>query len=163
MIEWPVDQRTITRRYTDQAIQFVEAHQDEPFSCTLPHSMPHIPLYVPEDALRSRSGQRLHLRDRTHRCRNRQADESRARIGIRPNSTYVVFTTDNGPWLQFKNHGGSAKPLRAGKGTTFEGGQRVPCIMWAPGRIPAGTSTNAMASTMDLLPTIAAITESKLP
>jgi arylsulfatase A-like enzyme len=78
-------------------------------------------------------------------------------------NTYIIYTTDNGPWLQFKNHGGSAGPLRAGKGTTFEGGQRVPCIMWAPGKIPAGSSTNAFTTTMDLLPTIAAITESKLP
>ena len=72
--------------------------------------------------------------------------------------TLIVYTSDNGPWLQFKNHGGSAGPLRAGKGTTFEGGQRVPCIMWAPGRIPAGTSSNAFATNMDLLPTIASVT-----
>ena len=162
MIEWPVDQRTITRRYTDQAIQFVEAHQDEPFFLYLPHSMPHIPLYVPEDAYDPDPANAYtcvieHIDAEIGRLMNRVRE-----LGL-AESTYVVFTTDNGPWLQFKNHGGSAKPLRAGKGTTFEGGQRVPCIMWAPGRIPAGTSTNAMASTMDLLPTIAAITESKLP
>jgi arylsulfatase A len=78
-------------------------------------------------------------------------------------NTYVIYTTDNGPWLPYKHHGGSAGPLRDGKATAFEGGQRVPCIMWAPGRIPAGSETNALASTIDLLPTIAAITKTPLP
>ncbi|MHB1309058.1 MAG: sulfatase-like hydrolase/transferase [Limisphaerales bacterium] len=81
-------------------------------------------------------------------------------------ATYVIFTTDNGPWRGFKHHAGSAGPLRDGKMSTFEGGQRVPCIMWAPGHIPAGTVCEALASTMDLLPTIptiAAITGTPLP
>jgi arylsulfatase A-like enzyme len=78
-------------------------------------------------------------------------------------NTYVIFTSDNGPWLTFRHHGGSAGPLRDGKMSTFEGGQRVPCIMWAPGRIPAGTGCGALASTIDLLPTIAAITGTPLP
>jgi arylsulfatase A-like enzyme len=78
-------------------------------------------------------------------------------------NTYVIYTSDNGPWLPFKNHGGSAKPLRDGKGTNFEGGQRVPCVMWAPGRIPAGTTCDKLASTIDLLPTIAKIVDAPLP
>jgi arylsulfatase A-like enzyme len=77
-------------------------------------------------------------------------------------NTYVIYTSDNGPWLQFKNHGGSAGPLREGKGTTFEGGQRVPCVMWGPGRIPAGTECDQLVGTIDLLPTIASITGSPL-
>ena len=76
--------------------------------------------------------------------------------------TYVIYTSDNGPWLQFKNHGGSAGPLRAGKGTTFEGGQRVPCVMWGPGRIPAGTECDELIGTIDMLPTIAALTDTPL-
>ena len=85
--------------------------------------------------------------------------------GTRPGSinTYVIYTSDNGPWLQFKNHGGSAGPLREGKGTTFEGGQRVPCVMWGPGRIPAGTACDELVGTIDMLPTIAALTGSPLP
>ena len=83
-------------------------------------------------------------------------------LGLSEN-TWIIYTSDNGPWLRFKNHAGSAAPLRDGKGTTFEGGQRVPCIVWAPGRVEAGTSTDAFTSTIDLLPTIAAITETKLP
>ena len=75
----------------------------------------------------------------------------------------MIYTSDNGPWLQFKNHGGSAGPLRDGKGTTFEGGQRVPCVMWGPGRIPAGTECDELMGTIDLLPTIAALTHTELP
>ena len=76
--------------------------------------------------------------------------------------TYVIYTTDNGPWLSFKHHGGSAGPLREGKGTTFEGGQRVPCLMRGPG-IPAGTVCEDLTGTIDVLPTIAAITGKPLP
>ena len=78
-------------------------------------------------------------------------------------NTYVVFTSDNGPWLKFKHHGGSAGPLRDGKMSTFEGGHRVPAIVWAPGRIPPGTQTDALASTIDVLPTIASLTGTPLP
>ncbi len=162
IIEMPVDQRTITRRYTDKAIEFVNSNKDQPFFLYLPHSMPHIPLYVPEDAYDADP-------KNAYKCVIEHIDAEVGRLvqtvrdlGLSEN-TYIIYTSDNGPWLQFKNHGGSAGPLRAGKGTTFEGGQRVPCVMWAPGRIPAGTSTDAFASTMDLLPTIAQIKKSKLP
>jgi arylsulfatase A len=162
IIELPVDQRTITRRYTDKAIEFITANKEQPFFLYLPHSMPHIPLYVPEDVYDADP-------QNAYTCVIEHIDAEVGRVvktvkdlGLADN-TYIIFTTDNGPWLQFKNHGGSAGPLRAGKGTTFEGGQRVPCVMWAPGKIPAGTSTSAFATTMDLLPTIAAITKSELP
>ncbi len=162
IVELPVDQRTITRRYTDKAIEFITANKENPFFLYLPHSMPHIPLYVPDDVYDADP-------QNAYTCVIEHIDAEVGRIaktvrdlGLAEN-TYIIYTTDNGPWLQFKNHGGSADPLRSGKGTTFEGGQRVPCVMWAPGRIPAGTSTNAFASTMDLLPTIAAITKTKLP
>jgi len=77
-------------------------------------------------------------------------------------NTYVIYTTDNGPWLRFLHHGGSAGPLREGKGTTFEGGQRVPCVMRGPG-IPAGSVCNELTGTIDILPTIAALTGKPLP
>ncbi|HCQ31959.1 MAG TPA: arylsulfatase, partial [Verrucomicrobiales bacterium] len=77
-------------------------------------------------------------------------------------NTYVIYTTDNGPWLPFRHHGGSAGPLRDGKGSTFEGGQRVPCVMRGPG-IPAGTVCSELTGTIDILPTIAAITGTSLP
>jgi arylsulfatase A len=77
-------------------------------------------------------------------------------------NTYLIYTTDNGPWLPFRHHGGSAGPLREGKGTTFEGGQRVPCVMRGPG-IPAGSVCDELTGTIDILPTIAAITGKPLP
>ncbi|MGB7323880.1 MAG: sulfatase [Rubripirellula sp.] len=162
IIELPVDQRTITRRYTDRAIDFVKSNQDKPFFLYLPHSMPHIPLYVPDDAYDPDPANAYtcvieHIDAEVGRLADTVRD-----LGL-SEKTYIIYTTDNGPWLQFKNHGGSADPLRAGKGTTFEGGQRVPCVMWAPGRIPAGTSTDAFVTTMDLLPTIASIAGSDLP
>ncbi|MEL7496740.1 MAG: sulfatase [Planctomycetota bacterium] len=162
IVELPVDQRMVTRKYTDAAIEFITANKNNPFFLYLPHSMPHIPLYVPDDVYDPNPENAYtcvieHIDAETGRIINKVKE-----LGLEKN-TYIIYTTDNGPWLQFKNHGGSAKPLRSGKGTTFEGGQRVPCVMWAPGRIPAGTETSAFASTMDLLPTIAAITESQLP
>jgi arylsulfatase A-like enzyme len=162
IIEIPVNQRTITRRYTDRAISFITENKDKPFFLYLPHSMPHIPLFVPEDA---------NDPDPKHAYKavieHIDAEVGRIAKSIRElglaEKTYIIFTSDNGPWLQYGNHGGSAKPLRDGKGTNFEGGQRVPCVMWAPGRIPAGTSSNELISTMDLLPTIASLTKSELP
>jgi arylsulfatase A len=162
IIELPVDQRTITRRYTDRAIEFISANKDQPFFLYLPHSMPHIPLYVPEDVYDSNPGH-------AYKCVIEHIDAEVGRLVDTVRSlglsdhTYVIYTSDNGPWLRFKNHGGSAEPLRDGKGTTFEGGQRVPCVMWGPGRIPAGTSSDAFTSTIDLLPTIAALSGKPLP
>lgn len=156
IIELPVNQRTITRRYTDEAIKFVEKNKDTPFFLYLPHSMPHIPLYVPKDVYDSNPKNAYkcvieHIDTECGRLIKRVRD-----LGLSEN-TYIIFTTDNGPWLPFKHHGGSAGPLREGKGTTFEGGQRVPCIVWGPGRIPAGKTSGELTSTIDLLPTIATL------
>ncbi len=162
IVELPVDQRTITRRCTDRAVSFITENKDRPFFVYLPHSMPHIPLYVPEDAYDPDP-------KNAYKCTIEHIDAEVGRVmdTIRElglsEKTIVIYTTDNGPWLSFKNHGGSAGPLRDGKGTTFEGGQRVPCVMWGPGRIPAGTVCNELMGTIDLLPTIAALTGSKLP
>ncbi|MGB7343829.1 MAG: sulfatase [Pirellulaceae bacterium] len=162
IVELPVDQRTITRRYTDKAVEFITANKEQPFFIYLPHSMPHIPLYVPDDVYDSDPAN-------AYKCVIEHIDAEVGRVSdtVRElglaEKTYIIYTSDNGPWLQFKNHGGSADPLRDGKGTTFEGGQRVPCVMWGPGRIPEGTSTNAFTSTIDLLPTIAALSGKPLP
>jgi arylsulfatase A len=161
IIELPVDQRTVTRRYTQKAIDFITAHRDEPFFVYLPHSMPHIPLYVPDDV---RDPNPLHAYINT-------IEHIDAEVGRLLNTldelkltdnTYVIYATDNGPWLPFKHHGGSAGPLRDGKGTTFEGGQRVPCLIRGPG-IPAGSVCHELTGTIDVLPTIAAITGKSLP
>jgi len=162
IVELPVDQRTVTRRYTDKAVDFIKTNKDKPFFVYLPHSMPHIPLYVP-DEVRDPDPQNAY----TNVIEHIDAEVGRVMDTIRElglsENTYVIYTTDNGPWLQFKNHGGSAGPLREGKGTTFEGGQRVPCVMWGPGRIPAGTECDEIVGTIDMMPTIASLTGKELP
>lgn len=161
ILEWPVDQRTVTRRYTQKAIDFVKANQDKPFFVYLPHSMPHIPLYVPDDVrdpdpLNAYTNTIEHIDSEVGRLLD-VLDELKL-----TDNTYVIYATDNGPWLPFKHHGGSAGPLRDGKGTTFEGGQRVPCLIRGPG-VPAGTVCDDLTGTIDVLPTIAAITGKPLP
>ena len=162
IVELPVDQRTITRRYTDRALSFIEDNKDKPFFIYLPHSMPHIPLYVPDDAFDPDP-----LNAYTCTIEHIDAEVGRIMEKVKAEGlekkTIIIFTSDNGPWIQFKNHGGNADPLRAGKGTPFEGGQRVPCIIWAPGRIPAGTVSDELVTTMDLLPSLAAIIGKPLP
>jgi arylsulfatase A-like enzyme len=161
IVELPVDQRTITRRCTDKAISFIKKNRDKPFFVYVPHSMPHIPLYVPDE-----------IRDpsplNAYTCVIEHIDAEVGRIikTIKDlkldKNTIVIYTTDNGPWLPFKHHGGSAGPLREGKGTTFEGGQRVPCVMWGPSIVPANTVCDELMGTIDLLPSLAAITKSKI-
>ncbi|MEM0896806.1 MAG: sulfatase [Verrucomicrobiota bacterium] len=161
IVELPVDQRTITRRCTQKAIDFVKAKKDEPFFVYVPYSMPHIPLYVPDEVrdpnpLNAYTNTIEHIDTEVGRLLD-TLDQLKL-----TEKTYVIYATDNGPWLSFKHHGGSAGPLREGKGTTFEGGQRVPCLMRGPG-IPAGTVCGELAGTIDLLPTIAALTATSLP
>ena len=161
IVELPVDQRTITRRCTQKSIDFIKVNKDKPFFVYLPHSMPHIPLYVP-DEIRDPDPKNAYINTIEHIDSEvgrllKTLDE----LNLADN-TYVIYTTDNGPWLQFRHHGGSAGPLREGKGTTFEGGQRVPCVMRGPG-IPAGTVCHELTGTIDVLPTIAALTGKPLP
>ncbi|MEM6777642.1 MAG: sulfatase [Planctomycetota bacterium] len=161
IIECPVDQRTVTRRYTQKAIDFIRANRDQPFFVYLPHSMPHIPLYVPDDVrdpnpMNAYTNTIEHIDSEVGRLLDTIDELALA------DQTYVIYTTDNGPWLTFQHHGGSAGPLRDGKGTTFEGGQRVPCLIRGPG-IAAGTECNQLTGTIDVLPTIAAITQTELP
>jgi arylsulfatase A-like enzyme len=124
--------------------------------------MVHVPLFV-SDSFRGKSGAGLfgdvvteidwsvgQILDALHR-------------NALDNHTLVVFTSDNGPWLSYGNHGGSAGPLRDGKGTMFEGGYRVPCVMRWPGQIPAGTRCDELAVTLDLFPTIARLIGASLP
>ncbi len=162
IIELPVDQRTVTRRYTDKAIDFINENSEKPFFVYLPHSMPHIPLYVPDD-IYDPNPQNAYISVIEHI----DAEVGRVLNAVRElnieNNTYVIYTSDNGPWTGFKHHGGSAGPLNGSKGTTFEGGQRVPCVMWGPGSIPAGTECDDLVSTIDILPTIAALTDTELP
>jgi arylsulfatase A-like enzyme len=161
IVELPVDQRTITRRYTQKAIDFVKAHRDQPFFIYLPHSMPHIPLYVPDEVrdpnpLNAYTNTIEHIDTEVGRLLTTLDELNLAQ------NTLVIFTSDNGPWLPFKHHGGSAGPLRDGKGTTFEGGQRVPFLIRGPG-IPADTTCPELIASIDVLPSIAALTTTPLP
>jgi len=161
IIELPVDQRTITRRCTQKSIDFIKANHKKPFFIYIPHSMPHIPLYVP-DEVRDPDPRNAYFNTIEH------IDSEVGRLLDTldklklTGKTYVIYTTDNGPWLSFRHHGGSAGLLRDGGGTTFEGGQRVPCVMRGPG-IMAGTECDQLMGTIDLLPTFASITEKALP
>ncbi|MFH0841889.1 MAG: sulfatase [Bacteroidota bacterium] len=156
------DQDKLTTTYTERAVKFIENHKREHFFLYLPHSMVHIPLGV-SDKFRGKSKQGLYGDVMM------EVDWSVGEImkalennGLE-NNTLVIFTSDNGPWLNFGNHAGSTGGLREGKGTSWEGGQRVSCIMRWPGVIPAGDICTQMASSMDILPTLASITGAALP
>jgi arylsulfatase len=155
-------QNQLTTWYTERAVQFIENHKDQPFFLYVPHSMPHVPLGV-SDKFAGKSEQGMYGDVMM------EIDWSVGEIlkalkthGLEEN-TIVIFTTDNGPWLNFGNHAGSTGGLREGKGTSFEGGQKVPCIVKWPGIVPEGVICNNMASTIDILPTLAEITSTQLP
>jgi arylsulfatase A-like enzyme len=163
-IEFPLDQRTITRRLADESIRFIKESVEEkkPFFVYLANPMPHTPLFVSE-AFDGKSAQGIYgdvIEEIDHNT-GRVLDALKEN-GVADN-TLVIFTSDNGPWLIKKDHGGSAKPLRDGKGSSYDGGQRVPTIMRWPGKIPAGSVCDEVATAMDLMPTFAAIIGTGLP
>ena len=163
-IEFPTDQTTITKRFADEGIAFMSesVEAQKPFFLYLANSMPHIPLFASEDFL-GKSERGLYgdvIEEIDHNVGRILAHVRK--LGVEKN-TLVVVTSDNGPWLVMKENGGSALPLFEGKMTTFEGGMRVPCVMKWPGRIPAGTTCDELALSMDLLPTFAHITGASLP
>ncbi|MFM8415706.1 MAG: sulfatase-like hydrolase/transferase [Planctomycetota bacterium] len=162
----PEDQATLTARYTARAVEFIEragkAADGRPFFLYMAHSMPHVPLFAGE-AFRGKSpgglyGDVLAEIDASVAALLAALD----RTG-HADDTLVIVTSDNGPWLSYGNHAGSAGPLREGKGTSFEGGVRVPCVARLPGVIPAGTVCATPAMTIDLVPTIATLTGEPLP
>ena len=161
-LERPANQNTITKRYTEKAVEFIRSEKEKPFFLYLAHSLPHVPLFRHE----SFTG---HSRAGLYGDVIEEIDWSVGQVlgTLREleldKKTMVVFSSDNGPWLVFGDQGGSAGPLRNGKGTTFEGGMRVPGIFWMPGTIPAGVTKAELGSTLDLLPTIAAMAGAKLP
>jgi arylsulfatase A-like enzyme len=143
-------------------VQFIERHRDRPFFLYLAHAMPHVPLFV-SDGFKGKTGQGLYgdVVAEIDWSVGRVLDAI-ARTGL-DDVTLVVFTSDNGPWLSYGNHAGSAAPLREGKGTAFEGGVRVPFLARWPGRIPKGATQEAAAMTIDLLPTVAGLTGTSVP
>ena len=156
------DQSQLTTWYTERAVKFVENHRNQPFFLYVPHSMPHVPLFV-SDKFKGKTAGGLYgdvIAEIDWSVG--QIVEAVRRTGIEEN-TLIVFTSDNGPWLSYGNHGGSAGPLREGKATAFEGGVRVPFVARWPGRIPAGSVSAVPAMTIDLLPTFAALAGAAVP
>lgn len=161
-IELEPDQTQLTRRYTEAAVSFIEAHQDRPFFLYLAHTMPHAPLYASE-AFTGTSAQGVYgdvIQEIDWSVGEVLAALKTAGVDER---TLVVFTSDNGPWKVFGNHSGDCGPLRGNKGTSWECGVRVPFIARWPGRVPQGQVNDAYAMTIDLLPTIAGLTATDVP
>jgi len=160
--EDPAEQSTLTERYTQEAIQFIQRSRQQPFLLYLAHTMPHVPLHVSERfAGKSEGGKYGDVVE----CIDWSVGEVFAaldRLGLGEN-TLVMFTSDNGPWLEQGANGGSAGPLRAGKGTVYEGGVRVPFLARWPDRIPLGTICHEPAAMMDIYATSLALAGAELP
>ena len=156
------DQTQLTTNYTERAVAFIRKHRDEPFLVYLPHSMVHVPLYV-SSKFAGKSGAGL-FGDVVMEVdwSVGQVLDTLKQVGV-DDKTLVIFTTDNGPWLSYGDHAGSATPHREGKGTAWEGGIRVPTLMRWPTKIPAGTTCDELACTVDILPTVAALIGAHLP
>lgn len=161
VVEKPAQQYTLTQRYTRRAVDFIERHTDEPFFLYFAHTFPHTPLFR-SDGFAGRSDRGVY---------GDVVEELDWSVGqvlnaVRENglaeNTLVIFSSDNGPWLPFLDHGGSAGLLREGKGSTWEGGMRVPGIFWMPGTVRKGVIQD-MGSTLDVLPTVAAMTGAAAP
>jgi arylsulfatase A len=162
ILEYNPDQTKLTTEYAERAVKFIERNKDGPFFLYLAHAMPHVPLFV-SDRHKGKSAQGLYgdVIEEIDWSVGRIV-ETLERLGIDDN-TLVIFTSDNGPWLSYGNHSGSAGLLREGKGTAWEGGVRVPFIARWPGKLPAGKTQTEPAMTIDMLPTIGRLTGAKLP
>ena len=162
IVEYNPDQTQLTTWYTEHAVRFIEKNKDRPFFLYVPHSMAHVPLFV-SDKFKGKSERGLYgdvMMEIDWSVG--QVLSTLKRLGI-DEKTLVIFCSDNGPWLSYGDHAGSAEPLREGKGTSFDGGHREPTVMRMPGTIPAGIVCKEPASTMDILPTVAKLTGAKLP
>jgi arylsulfatase len=161
-IEEEPDQTYLTKRYTERGVRFIEQQKDGPFFLYLAHSMPHVPIFASEtfkgttdlglygDVIAELDwgvGQVLQA------LKDNGIDEK----------TLVILTSDNGPWLTQNEHGGKADPLRGAKMTLYDGGLRVPCLIRWPGTVEAGRTSAQIASSIDLLPTLATLCGGQLP
>lgn len=162
VIQLMPDQSQLTTQYTEHAVSFIERNKDKPFFLYVPHSMPHVPLFV-SDKFKGKTKRGL-FGDVIEEIdwSVGQVLETLKRLKL-DNNTLVIFTSDNGPWLSYGNHAGSAKPLREGKGTEFDGGVREPFIARWPGKIPAGAVSREPLMTIDLLPTLAKLIGAQTP
>ena len=156
------DQSQLTTQITERSVDFIKRNKDKPFFLYVPHPQPHVPLFVSEK-FKGKSERGLYgdvimeidwsVGQMMKALRDNGLEEN----------TLVIFTSDNGPWLSYGNHAGSALPLREGKGTAWEGGQREPCIIKYPKELKGGRVVDVPMMAIDLLPTLAEITQAKLP
>jgi arylsulfatase A-like enzyme len=147
------DQRTLTTLYTEHALKFIAKHANTPFFLYVPHTMPHVPLFVSKEraGATSRGVYADVVSELDWSVGQILAALEQANID---NNTIVIFASDNGPWISYGNHAGSTGGLREGKMTSFEGGVRVPFIVRWPGHVPAGTTSATPVMSIDLLPTL---------
>lgn len=156
------DQSLFTQRITKHAVDFIDRHQDKPFFLYLPHIMPHVPIAASASFRgRSKAGLYADAVEELDASVGSILDALKSR-GLEEH-TMVIFFSDNGPFLSYGNHAGSAGPLRGGKLTCFEGGLREPCIVQWPSRIKPRSVSNALVSSIDLLPTLASLCNTPLP
>jgi arylsulfatase A-like enzyme len=162
VVEYPCEQSTLTQRYTQRCLSFIDQNRDRPFFFYFAHSAPHVPLHASSQYLgSSRRGLYGDVVE--------EIDDSVGQILTHLHNTgldtrtLVVFTSDNGPWATKKERGGSAGLLRGAKGMTYEGGVRVPAIFWWPGRVQPGTTVRDIGSTLDLMATFAHLANKSLP
>ncbi len=162
VVDFTPDQRFLTQRYTERATSFIRENKAGPFFLYLAHAMPHIPIYA-SPAFEGTSeggvyGDVVEELDHSVGEILKTVEE----LGLEQ-KTLIVFTSDNGPWLEMEKFGGSAGPLRGGKGSTFEGGMRVPAVARWPGVIPAGATYSGLATMLDWFPTLTALAGVGLP
>jgi len=156
------DQCQLTTWYTERAVKFIEKNKGRPFFLYVAHSMPHVPLFV-SDKFKGKSEQGLYgdvIMEIDWSVGEIMAALKKNKLD---RNTLIIFGSDNGPWLSYGNHAGSAGPLREGKGTAWEGGVRTPWLMRWPGKIPAGSLCDTFLMTIDLLPSLAHVTGAPLP
>jgi arylsulfatase A-like enzyme len=156
------DAAELTTTFTQKAVSFIQKHKKEPFFLYLPHPLPHVPLAA-SAKFKGKSGRGLFgdvMMELDWSVG--QVMQELKQQGLDKN-TLVIFISDNGPWLNYGDHAGSTGGLREGKGTTFEGGNRVPCLIRWPGVVPAGRVSNKLLTTMDVLPTVAKLCGARLP
>jgi arylsulfatase A-like enzyme len=160
-IDTKPDQSQLTRKYTEKAIDFITKNRNQPFLVYLPHTMPHVPLFASEEfkgkSQKGIYGDVIMELDWS----TGEILKTLKELGL-DEKTLVIFASDNGPWLSKGEHGGSSKPLQGGKFSAYEGGMRSPCIMRWPGVIPPQSVCSEIATTMDFLPTLAALSQAKL-
>ena len=163
---------SLTKRYTDEAIAFIKEKKDAPFFLYVAHTMAHVVVDASAQFKGTSEGELYGDVIEEIDWNTGRILDTVQELGLTDN-TYVLFFSDNGPWsgkedIYRKTHGGqlatgTAKPLRSGKGSAYEGGFREPCVMWAPGRIPAGRVSDGIVSTLDIMPTLAALAGAKIP